>query len=28
MTVRSAIARVFAQEDINFLLTNRIPGAC
>ena len=25
MTVRSAIARVFAQEDINFLLTNRIP---
>jgi phosphatidylserine decarboxylase len=25
MTVRSAIAKVFAQEDINFLLTNRIP---
>jgi phosphatidylserine decarboxylase len=25
MTVRSAIATIFAQEDINFLLTNRIP---
>jgi phosphatidylserine decarboxylase len=25
MTARSAIARVFQQEDINFLLTNRIP---
>jgi phosphatidylserine decarboxylase len=25
MTVRSALMRVFAQEDINFLLTNRIP---
>ncbi len=25
MTVPSAIARVFRQEDINFLLTNRIP---
>ena len=25
MTVRSQIQRVFAQEDINFLLTNRIP---
>jgi phosphatidylserine decarboxylase len=25
MTVRSAIARIVAQEDINFLLTNRIP---
>ncbi|HEX4553156.1 MAG TPA: archaetidylserine decarboxylase [Xanthobacteraceae bacterium] len=25
MTVRSAIAKVFQQEDINFLLTNRIP---
>jgi phosphatidylserine decarboxylase len=25
MTVRSTIAKVFAQEDINFLLTNRIP---
>lgn len=25
MTVRSAIARVFQQEDLNFLLTNRIP---
>jgi phosphatidylserine decarboxylase len=25
MTVRAAIARLFAQEDINFLLTNRIP---
>lgn len=25
MTIRSAIARVVAQEDINFLLTNRIP---
>jgi phosphatidylserine decarboxylase len=25
MTVRSLIARVFAQEDLNFLLTNRIP---
>ncbi len=25
MTVRSQLRRVFAQEDINFLLTNRIP---
>ena len=25
MTVRSLIARVFQQEDLNFLLTNRIP---
>jgi phosphatidylserine decarboxylase len=25
MTVRSQIARLFAQEDVNFLLTNRIP---
>src|ERR1700719_4632769 len=25
MTLRSAIATVFQQEDINFLLTNRIP---
>jgi phosphatidylserine decarboxylase len=25
MTVRSALMKVFAQEDINFLLTNRIP---
>lgn len=25
MTVRSRLMRVFAQEDINFLLTNRIP---
>jgi phosphatidylserine decarboxylase len=25
MTVRSQLARVFAQEDINFLVTNRIP---
>ncbi len=25
MTVRSQLMRVFAQEDINFLLTNRIP---
>lgn len=25
MTVRSAIARIVAQEDVNFLLTNRIP---
>jgi phosphatidylserine decarboxylase len=25
MTVRATIAKVFAQEDINFLLTNRIP---
>ncbi|MGH9203322.1 MAG: archaetidylserine decarboxylase, partial [Vicinamibacterales bacterium] len=25
MTVRSAISRVFQQEDLNFLLTNRIP---
>ena len=25
MTVRSLIARVFLQEDLNFLLTNRIP---
>lgn len=25
MTVRSALARVFQQEDINFLLTNRVP---
>ena len=25
MTVRAAIARVVAQEDLNFLLTNRIP---
>jgi phosphatidylserine decarboxylase len=25
MTVRSALARIFQQEDINFLLTNRIP---
>ncbi len=25
MTARSAIARIVAQEDINFLLTNRIP---
>jgi phosphatidylserine decarboxylase len=25
MTMRSAIAQVFQQEDINFLLTNRIP---
>lgn len=25
MTVRTSVMRVFAQEDINFLLTNRIP---
>ena len=25
MTVRSAFARIFGQEDLNFLLTNRIP---
>jgi phosphatidylserine decarboxylase len=25
MTVRSVLARVFQQEDLNFLLTNRIP---
>src|SRR5258707_6056845 len=25
MTIRSAIAKVCQQEDINFLLTNRIP---
>src|SRR5271163_3845364 len=25
MTVRTQILRIFAQEDINFLLTNRIP---
>jgi len=25
MTVRSVISRVFPQEDLNFLLTNRIP---
>src|SRR5262245_35420758 len=25
MTVRSAIAQIFQQEDVNFLLTNRIP---
>ena len=25
MTVRSVISRVFQQEDLNFLLTNRIP---
>ena len=25
MTVRSAVARFFRQEDINFLLTNRVP---
>ncbi|MGZ9083434.1 MAG: archaetidylserine decarboxylase, partial [Rhodoplanes sp.] len=25
MTVRSLIARLIAQEDLNFLLTNRIP---
>ena len=25
MTVRSAVARFFQQEDINFLLTNRVP---
>ena len=25
MTVRAALAKVFLQEDINFLLTNRIP---
>ena len=25
MTVRTAISRVVQQEDINFLLTNRIP---
>ena len=25
MTLRSAIAKVFEQEDINFLLTNRVP---
>ena len=25
MTVRSLIARVFQQEGLNFLLTNRIP---
>src|SRR5215510_14838172 len=25
MTVRSALQSVFAQEDLNFLLTNRIP---
>lgn len=25
MTIRSVIARVFQQEDLNFLLTNRIP---
>jgi phosphatidylserine decarboxylase len=27
MTVRSALSRVFLQEDLNFLLTNRIPRA-
>ncbi len=25
MSLRSAIARIAAQEDLNFLLTNRIP---
>ncbi len=25
MTVRTQILRIFEQEDINFLLTNRIP---
>ena len=25
MTVRTQILRIFQQEDINFLLTNRIP---
>ena len=25
MTMRSAIVKLFEQEDINFLLTNRIP---
>ena len=25
MTLRAAIARLFLQEDLNFLLTNRIP---
>src|SRR5262245_5471560 len=25
MTVRSAVSRLFQQEDLNFLLTNRIP---
>jgi len=25
MTLRSQILRLFAQEDLNFLLTNRIP---
>ena len=25
MTVRSQLLRLFEQEDINFLLTNRIP---
>ena len=28
MTVRSAIARVVQQEDVNFLLTNRLPRRC
>jgi len=27
MTLRSLIARAVQQEDLNFLLTNRIPGA-
>ena len=27
MSLRSAIMRVAAQEDLNFLLTNRIPRA-
>ena len=25
MTVRSRLLHLFAQEDVNFLLTNRIP---
>ena len=25
MTVRTDIAKIFMQEDLNFLLTNRIP---
>jgi phosphatidylserine decarboxylase len=28
MTVRSQLLRVLAQEDVNFLLTNRIPRRC
>jgi hypothetical protein len=28
MTAKSLIARIVQQEDINFLLTNRIPRPC